>query len=162
MSNLGFRDLYFGSARQQLIEELQEALKQAQDQSRNDVDFKILDHEINYHFDTEAEDIEPPAIVTMKRQLLCEANEQRYFLEPNNNGMQLSRYNEGESRLERLVGRNDWVPGAYQGKVFLSIGALSEYFIKQVDSKMDCRPMARKARSILGQYASCRGWCGDL
>ncbi|SQH74593.1 protein of unknown function [Shewanella benthica] len=78
---MGERCLFFGSPREQIIEELESALKKAKNLDEKRVDFSILDHDISYFFNDKGDDIAEPPIKYFKRHFLCVIEGARYYLE---------------------------------------------------------------------------------
>lgn len=155
------RDFYCGTAREQLIEELEIALKKAKDLNNNKVDFCILDHDISYFFNGMGEDIIEPKVCVYERHLLCVIDSIHYYLEPKNNGFTMARYNNAEQQLERLCDSLTWYYGARDGKKFFSIQEIIEFLTDYITTQVDKDLIINQCHKILAKYPKCFPWFRD-
>lgn len=155
---MGERFFFLGSPREQLIEELESALKMAKNLDKKKVTFSILDHDISYYFNDKGDDVIEPKLQRYKRHFLVNINGVNYHLEPKNNGFTLARYNESEYRLERLCDSLNWYYGACDGKKFFSTKEIVYFFIENISEKTSKLLIAHQVCIILSYYPGRFPW----
>ncbi|MGD8174200.1 hypothetical protein ACQEXU_21365 [Vibrio sp. TRT 21S02] len=145
------RDLFIGSAREQLISELELALKKAKDPESSLVKFNVLDYEVEYYFDEMGSDVEKVYKKDFnQRHILQTIGDQRYFIEPKGTHFFISRYNNSEERLERLNRHDDWEFASWYGKKFRSATELVEYFLIHIDPSANRSALKKRVYETFG------------
>lgn len=152
------RDFFLGSARDQLIEELEDALRKARNLDEQKVEFCVLDHDISYFFNYDGEDIVEPRVKTYKRHLLSDIDGVKYYLEPKNNGFTIARYNNSEQQLERLCGSLNWYYGARDGKKFFSTNEIIKFLRENISEHINEDLITSQTRKVLNIYPRSFPW----
>lgn len=149
-NNVG-RDFFFGSAREQLISELESALAIAKNKEKDLVKFQILDYEIEYFFNQNGFDIKKVYHKTLTpRYLLPRLNNQNYFIEPKVGYFWVSRYNDGAEHLERLNSSGFWEHASLKGKKFYSAHDFILYCQENITLDIDELLMEQKINEKFG------------